>query len=102
MESVPGIEHFEQINIKEQNISPKDLDRAAAYAGSYQAVFSKRAMKFRAQGLSEKVLSEDDYRHLILEEYTFLKRPVFFVDNKVYIGNSKKVIERLIENINEE
>ena len=39
--------------------------------------------------------TENDYRKLIQEEYTFLKRPVFIVDNQIFIGNSKKVIEAL-------
>jgi arsenate reductase len=44
-------------------------------AGSYEALFSRRAMKYRSMGLNEMELSEDDYRKYILEEYTFLKRP---------------------------
>ena len=46
-------------------------------------------------GLGEKNLAEEDYRQLIFDEYTFLKRPVFIVENDIFIGNSKKVIESL-------
>lgn len=63
-------------------------------------MFSKRARKFRGEGWHEKKLTDKDYRKLILSEYTFLKRPVFFVDDKVYIGNSKKVVNQLIEDLN--
>ena len=45
--------------------------------------------------LKEKNLSESDFKKLILEEYTFLKRPVFIVEDKIYIGNSKKNIVAL-------
>ena len=99
MAQVPGIERFEQIDIKQQNISEEDLDKAAKVAGSYEGVFSKRARKFRAQGLHEQTLQEADYKSLILNEYTFLKRPVFFLDDQVYIGNSKKVVNQLIEDV---
>ena len=45
------------------------------------------------------MITENDYRQLILEEYTFLKRPVFLVENDIFIGNSKKEIDRLKEKI---
>jgi len=50
-------------------------------------------------GLKNEVITEDDYRRFILEEYTFLKRPVFLVENDIFIGNSKKEIDRLKEKI---
>ena len=34
-------------------------------------------------------------RQYILDEYTFLKRPVFIIDNEIFIGNAKKTIETL-------
>ncbi len=80
-------------NIKEEKITPAQLDDMKALAGSYEALFSRRAMKYRAMGLNEKELTEKDYRKYILEEYTFLKRPVIITDNQIFIGNSKKVIE---------
>ena len=61
--------------------------------GSYEALFSRRAMKYRSMGLNEKELSEDDYRNLILEEYTFLKRPVVVIDDEVFVGSAKKAVE---------
>ena len=77
------------IDIKEEGISAEDLDEMRTYAGSYEALFSRRAMKFRSMGLSEKTLTEDDYRALILEEYTFLKRPVFLTESGVTAGSAK-------------
>ncbi|MEZ4951211.1 MAG: hypothetical protein R2784_17765 [Saprospiraceae bacterium] len=66
-------EGFELQNIKDENVSAKDLDWMKEKVGSYEALFSRRAMKFRQWGLHEKELSEQDYRDLILKEYTFLK-----------------------------
>ena len=77
-------------DIKKENITPEQLDEIKELAGSYEALFSRKAMKFRAQGLHEKTLSEQNYRDLILEEYTFLKRPIIVLGNQIFVGNSKK------------
>ena len=45
--------------------------------------------------MKDKKLSESDYRDLILEEYTFLKRPVVFVNDKIFVGSEKKTVENL-------
>ena len=74
-------------NIKEENIDAKSLDFAAKKLGSYEALFSRRALKFKT--LKDKTLTEKDYRRLILEEYTFLKRPVMINEDKVFAGNAK-------------
>ena len=50
-------------------------------------------MLFRQRGLHEKDLSETDYKDLILEHYTFLKRPVVVVEDQIFVGNSKKTVE---------
>ena len=44
-------------------------------------------------GLDKQTLQEADYRRLILEEYTFLKRPVIVIDEEVFVGSTKKNIE---------
>jgi arsenate reductase (glutaredoxin) len=87
-------------DIKSDNIDAETLDQLAKEHGSYEVLFSKRAMKFRGEGLHEKTLSESDLRKLILEEYTFLKRPVIFIGTKSFFGNSKKVVEAAMELLN--
>jgi len=64
-------------------------------AGSYEALFSRRALKYKALGLKDKALTEKDYRNYILEEYTFLKRPVTITSNKIFIGSEKKTLEAM-------
>ena len=66
----------------------------AKMAGSYEALFSRRAMKYKSMGLKDKNLTEQDYRQLILDEYTFLKRPVMIADDQIFIGNGKKEVEK--------
>ncbi len=85
-------DEFDYQNIKEEKITARELDKMQQLAGTYEALFSRRAMKYRQLGLHEKQLTEKDYRKYILEEYTFLKRPVFIIEEAIYIGNSKKVV----------
>ena len=86
-------ESFEKQNIKETTITEQQLDEMAKLAGSYESLFSRKAMKFREWGLNTQTLTEQDYRKYILEEYTFLKRPVFIIGGEIFIGNSKKSVE---------
>lgn len=83
---------FEFQDIKTEKITPAQLAEIKKTAGSYEALFSRVALKYRALGLDKKKLTEDDYKKYILEEYTFLKRPVIIVNNKLFIGNSKNTI----------
>ena len=86
-------EGFELQDIKTNNVTAEQLDAMQEVVGSYEGLFSRRAMKFRSMGLADKELTEADYRQLILEEYTFLKRPVVVVGDQVFAGSSKKNIE---------
>jgi len=82
-------------DIKTEKITPAQLDELKEKAGSYEALFSRRAVKYKALGLKDKVLTEKDYRNLILDDYTFLKRPVALVGKKLFAGSEKKTVEGL-------
>ena len=86
---------FTQQEIKTQKITPAQLDEMKKMAGSYEALFSRRAIKYKELGLKDKKLEEKDYRRFILEEYTFLKRPVVILNDTIFIGNDKKNVEAL-------
>lgn len=86
---------FQFQDIKSEPIEGPQLDIIFQQSGSYEALFNKRARKYRALGLHEKDLSEEDFRDLILEEYTFLKRPVIQIGDNFYIGNAKSVLEEV-------
>lgn len=88
---------FELQDIKESPISAEELDLMKDRIGSYEALFSRRARKYRSMGLHEQTLSEEDYRRLILEEYTFLKRPVTVIGNQVWAGSTKKNLKEVQE-----
>lgn len=80
---------FEFQDIKTEKITAAQLTEMKKMAGSYEALFSRIALKYRALGLDKKKLGEDDYKKYILEEYTFLKRPVIIIKDKIFVGNSK-------------
>lgn len=94
------LEGFELQDIKSESMTEEQVDEMHKLAGSYETLFSRKAMKFRALGLHEMELQESDYKHYILEEYTFLKRPVFIIDGQIFIGNAKKTVEEVAKVLN--
>jgi arsenate reductase len=87
----PGKEFILQ-DIKTEKITPQQLDEMKLLAVTYEALFSRVALKYRSLGLNTRNLSEKDYRKYILEEYTFLKRPVILTGNQIFIGNAPKTV----------
>ncbi len=94
-----NITDLEKQEIKRNPISVFQLEELYRLSGSYEALFNKRAKLYREKGLKNLNLSEEDYRQYILDEYTFLKRPIFVINDDIFIGNSKKVITSLKEKL---
>ena len=92
-------DHFSFRDIKTTPLSAAELDRMKKMAGSYEALFSRRAILYRELGLKDRVLTEADYRHFLLSEYTFLKRPVVIIGEKIFAGSEKKNIAALMAEI---
>lgn len=90
---------FELQDIKTEPMTEKQVEEMKTLAGSYEALFSKRARLYRQQGWHEKKLTETDFKNLILEHYTFLKRPVVLLNDNIFVGNSKKVVQAAKEAI---
>lgn len=86
MNEFNSFNEYELIDIKSNNIDAKTLDSLKEKVGSYEALFSKRAIKYKTLGLKDKNLSDQEFRQLILDEYTFLKRPVLIDGDKVVVG----------------
>ena len=80
-------------DIKTEPISVKQLEHMKSLSGSYEALFSKRAKRYKEMDLKNQNLEERDYKQHILDHYTFLSRPVFIINDAIFIGNSKKNIE---------
>lgn len=83
---------FEFQDIKTEKITASQLLEMKKISGSYESLFSRVALKYRSLGLDKLKLTEEDYKKHILEEYTFLKRPVIFIKDQLFIGNSKNTI----------
>lgn len=86
-------------DIRQEPLTELIVDEMKSLAGSYEALFSKRAQLYKERDLKNKTLTEEDYKALILEHYTFLSRPVFIIDDKIFIGNSQKVVNEVIANL---
>lgn len=79
--------------IKSNGISVEELESLKNLSGSYEQLFSRNARLYRERNLKNQSLTEADYKNLILEHYTFLKRPVLVHNNQIFIGNNAKTIE---------
>lgn len=79
-------------DIKTEPMTAEQVDLLIKLAGSAEALFSKRARKYKELGLKDKNLSDSEIRQLIIEEYTFLKRPVLILNEEIFIGNAKAVV----------
>lgn len=79
--------------IKSTPITESELEQLQSLSGSYEALFSKRAQLYKSEGLKDKNLSEADFKHYILQHYTFLQRPVLVLKNHIFIGNSAKTVD---------
>ena len=87
-----GLKDFEKQEIKAEPITAAQLKVMRDFAGSYDAVFSRKAVLYRTMNLKDKQLSEDEIRDLILGDYTFLRRPVIIIGNKIFIGHQEETI----------
>jgi len=83
---------FIKQDIKKESLTVEELENMCELSGSYEALFSKRARLYIERGLKNTSLEEDDYKNLLLEHYTFLKRPVLIIGSEIFIGNSKNVV----------
>lgn len=92
-------ESFEFQDIKNDDITENQIEEMQKLSGSYESLFSKRARLYRERDLKNKELKEADFKTLILEHYTFLKRPVIINEDEIFIGNSKKTIATAKESI---
>ncbi|SRR5690554_5700283 len=91
---------FKMQDIKKEPISETQLEELYKHTQSYEALFNKRAQLYRKRELNKKELSETDYKNLLLEHYTFLKRPIIVDKADIFIGNAKKNIADLESHFN--
>ncbi len=85
------------VNVKTHTVDKATLRHLAHQLGGVENLFSKRALKYRALGLHERTLTEDDMIDLMHQEYTFIKRPVVVTKSgKVLAGYTQKPYNDLV------
>lgn len=92
--------NFNLREIKSKQITMDEIIEMKKLAGSFESLFNRRSKQYNMLGLKSRILTEDDYRDLILEHYTFLKRPVTIFNHAIYIGNSDTEVQKLRAKIN--
>lgn len=90
IKSLPKDHNLVFHDIKQDPITAEELEEMHQISGSYEALFSKKAQLYKSMDLKNKSLTEADFKKYILEHYTFLSRPVFIIEGKIYIGNSQQ------------
>ncbi|PWA04306.1 arsenate reductase family protein [Flavobacterium psychrotolerans] len=97
IKSLPKDANLVYRDIKQNPISLEELEEMYNLSGSYEALFSKKAQLYKSMDLKNKALTEEDFKNYILEHYTFLSRPVFIINDKIYIGNSQQNILQVMK-----
>lgn len=88
-------------DIREEPPTESQLTEMRKLSESFNSLFSKRARLYQERDLKNKELGEEEYKTLLLEHYTFLKRPVIINKGKIFIGNSKATVEAAKKSLNE-
>ena len=87
--------------IKSNPITIKEIEMIHDLSKNYESIFNKRAKLFSEKKLKNIILTELEYKNYILENYTFLKRPVIIIGDEIFIGNSKKNVLELKKYLSE-
>lgn len=88
--------NFEFQDIKKKNVSENEMMLFKTQVGTYEALLSKLARNYKALNLKDASLTEEQIKNYILNDYTFLKRPVILYGNNIFVGNSKATIENAL------
>ncbi|MDD5151302.1 MAG: arsenate reductase [Flavobacterium sp.] len=100
IKSLPKDHNLVFHDIKQNPITVEELEEMRELSGNYEALFSRKAQLYKSRDLKNKSLTEEDFKNLILEHYTFLSRPVFIIDGKIYIGNSQQNMLQVLKVLN--
>ena len=84
--------YFIKQDIKTRPLTAKELEELVVLSGNYESLFSRRAKLYQERNLKNKKLEEQDFKNLILEHYTFLKRPVIVNKDNIFIGSSSTTV----------
>jgi arsenate reductase len=91
-----GVEVRKFHDLKARPLARAEVEELARRAGGAEALFSRRAMKYRQMNLHERELGEDDLLRLMTDEYTFVTRPVVVRGERATAGFSAQRIDDLV------
>ena len=94
--------NIQQVDIKKNPLDEVQLGQILKLSGSYEVLFSRRAQLYTKRNLKDQKLGENQYKKLLLELYSFLKRPVLCYDKHIFIGNSPEVVSAANAFLNEQ
>jgi arsenate reductase len=83
-------------DVKTEPLSEREIRALAERVGGVEQLFSRRARKYRALGLHEQELSDDDLLRLMADEYTFITRPVVVADGRAVAGFAPRRLDELV------
>ena len=101
LNQIDNLEQFDLQEIKENPVNEAQLESMFAHTKSYEKLFNKRAQLYKSLGLKDQNLTEQDYKKYLLEHYTFLARPVILFEDKLFVGNSAKTVEKMLQTVNQ-
>ena len=81
-----------QIDVKKNPLSHSEIETLYNIVGNYEDLINKRSQLYKQRKLKDQNLREKDFKNLLLEHYSFLKRPVLLYYNHSFIGNASKTI----------
>ena len=100
LKQIENLESFELQEIKTNPVTEAQLQEMYAQTNSYELLFNKRAQLYKELGLKDKNLTEADFKKYLLEHYTFLARPVIFIDDKIFVGNKAVTVQEMLNEVN--
>ena len=83
-------------DIKKNPLKPSELKSFKNITGTFRSLLNNRAQKLK--NIDKSILSEEKIFSLLNEHYTYLKRPILYFNDQLFIGNSKKNIEEIKNN----
>ena len=82
---LPLNDSITQVDIKKNPLTTTQIEDLYQCVGNYEQLINKRAQLYKHRNLKDKNLQEEDYKNLLLEHYTFLKRPIVVFDYHIFI-----------------